>query len=297
MITHFLTTLLIVNMPIFALQFYNGIDRDFITGMFGNNMTGIVSQLFLIVICIKLKDLYFNKINIINVLMWLVMSIIYFAIAEVKFGFFSISILLLIFFIFISRGISSIIAIALAALIIVGGYNVYMTTYSQQDFLNYKFLERYLVEQNYSGDSVNRISFKSRIDDVVFHNDKIDKLVGKGLGSGNPSDYQLLKGTLYDKYDYLKYHWFLLPYLYLENGIIGIVLFVAIYVFILIKSYVCYVRYKSEQGLLVFLTSIVNLIYLLYNNSILTYTIMTIYWFFFGLISIEHRNKDINESL
>lgn len=288
-ITKPLGVLLVINVPIFIIQFINGTDRDFITGIFGDNMTGIVSQLLMIQICIKLKDFYFKKIKLVNLFFWISISVLYFAISEVKFGFFVIVLFLSGFFIFIKRGFKSIFIIGLLALVMILGYNLYMQAYSKQNFLDIEFVKNYLAQRSYSGAGLNRIGFKSTIDTIVFNNN-IDELIGKGIGTGNPSDFKALQGSLYEEFGYLKYNWFLLSYIYVENGMLGIILFICVYIYALLKSYRCYRETESEQSLLVFLITILTLMYLIYNSSILDYTIIFIYWSYFGLFCIEQQH-------
>ena len=81
MLSFILKVVLLINLPIFVVQFIQGVDRDFICGMFGDNMTGIICQLFLIQLCIKLKDYYYEKVTTINMFAWVIITVVYSSIA------------------------------------------------------------------------------------------------------------------------------------------------------------------------------------------------------------------------
>lgn len=271
-----LKLIILVNFPIFMIQFLMNIDRDFITGFLGDNFTGIIFQLMSIILCINLSNYYNKKTKIKNVVFWIILMIIYSAIAEVKFGFFVLAIILFSFFIFIKRGIKSLIILGISLILMLGGYNLYMDRYSHQDFLNVKFLQYYLIEQNYSGRSLNRLGFKDKIDFQVFQNNKYDSYFGKGIGTGNPSKFKFLQGDVNKNYDYLKYYWFTIPYVYIETGIIGTVLFILMYIY---SMYKCIINIKKYYtSITIILINIVNMLFLIYNNSMLSYEITFIYW-------------------
>ncbi|WP_346975753.1 hypothetical protein, partial [Clostridium perfringens] len=267
---------ILLNFPIFIIQFFYGIDRDFITGFLGNNFTGIIFQMIIIVLCIKLAKYYNGKSSIKTILFWSSLALLYSALAEVKFGFFVLVIIISYYFIFLKKGLKSILILIVLSITIITSYKIYMQNYSYQNFLDVNYLEYYLVEQNYSGESLNRFGFKKRIDYEVFNNNKYKEYLGAGIGVGNPSDFKFLKGNININYDYLKYYWFTLPYLYLETGIIGTVLFILIYIYSIIK-FAKDIK-KDELSLSLFLIGIVNILFIIYNNSILSYEIPFIYW-------------------
>lgn len=291
-ISKILAVSLLINIPFFLIQFINGVDRDFICGLFGDNMTGIICQLLLIQLCIKLKD-YYSKGNIFNMFIWIIITIGYSAIAEVKFGFFVTAILLAGFFIFIEKKLKSVLMIGLISLLFLFGYNFYMQSYSHQDFMDKEFVKNYLVDMNYSGESVNRFGFVKKIDNAMA-NSTVDRLIGGGIGSGNPSNFNILRGSINKKYDYLKYYWFSLSYLYVENGFIGMTVMILIYLYILVINYINFKKYNLELSLLAFLISIINLMFMVYSDALVNYSSLFITWYFFALSTREAaENKEV----
>ena len=285
-ISNLLKIVLLINIPIFIMQFINGVDRDFICGLFGGNMTGIICQLFLIQLCIKVKDYYYSKVSTLNMFIWVLIIIGYSAIAEVKFGFFVTAAFLAGFFIFIEKKLKSVLIMGALAVLFIVGYNFYMQSYSQQDFMDKDFVKNYLVDMNYSGESINRFGFVKKIDNAM-GNSTVDKLIGGGIGSGNPSNFNFLKGSINKKYDYLKYYWFSLPYLYVENGFIGTAVMLIIYLYILLINYINFKKYNLELSLLAFLISIINLMFIVYSDTLVNYSSLFITWCFFALATKE----------
>lgn len=290
-ISYVLKIVLLINIPLFIIQFINGVDRDFICGLFGDNMTGIICQLLMVQLCIKVKDYYYYKVSIFNMFLWVIITVGYSAIAEVKFGFFVSATFLAGFFIFIQKELKSVLIIAGLAMLFIVGYSFYMQSYSQQDFMDKDFVKNYLVDMNYSGESINRFGFVSKIDNAM-GSSSIDRLIGSGIGSGNPSNFNFLKGSVNKKYDYLKYYWFSLPYLYVENGFIGAAIMLLIYIYILIMNYTNFKTKVLELSLLSFLVGIVNLMFMVYSDSLLNYSSLFITWCFFALATKELGKGD-----
>lgn len=281
-----LKVVLVINLPLFMIQFLNGVDRDFICGLFGDNMTGVVCQLFLVQLCIKLKDYYYKKVSTPNMFLWVIITLVYSSIAEVKFGFFVAAVFLIVFFIFIERKLKSVFIIGILVVFFVIGYFLYMQTYSHQNFLDKNFVKSYLVDQNYSGESINRFGFVKKIDNATSSNN-VDKLIGGGVGSGNPSNFGLLRGSINKRYDYLKYYWFSIPYLYVESGFIGTAIMLLIYGYMLMVSYSNFRKYNSELSLVAFLVNIVNFMFIIYSDAIINYSTLFITWSYFALASKE----------
>lgn len=283
---------LLINIPIMILQFIKGINGDNIGGFLGSNMTGIIIYLFSYYIAILIGYHYKGKISSYKLLLYCLIPIIYSALCEVKIGFIIIPLILLLYFLLVYKGFKAILLTITIAIFLGFSYSIFIKLYPTHDFVNKEFLNEYLFEMEYGYGTVNRLSFKNDVDKNMFNNN-IDTYIGKGIGSGNPSKTSLLRGYLNEKYDYLKYYWFTLPYLYVEGGIIGIIMYVLIYVIALIKSWRLHKVRKNEYTLALLLMSITNFIFIIYNDGLLNYTIITIYWIYFGL----ELGKDFNKKI
>ena len=290
----YLGIILIFNIPIAIFQLNQGFNRDNITGLLGNFRTGIVICLFAFYISFLLYKHYISEISTLKLFLVVIIALIYCAIAEVKFGFVIIAIILLAYFSIFQGKVKSMVLISIFSSAFILLYSVFVSLYPTHDFLNKEFMVHYLYEQQYSAGSVNRFSFKSDLDNSVLQTNT-DKLFGKGIGSGNVSKNSLFRGEINKEYDYLKYYWFALPYLYLETGLIGMVLYCLIYIIPIIISINIIKKTKNYKVITVIFMSIINLIFLVYNDSILDYSTIIVYWLITGMIFKENISLDINK--
>ncbi|MFJ7509861.1 hypothetical protein ACIQW7_10420 [Peribacillus simplex] len=287
---------LIINFFVALTQFAKGgLHQDSITGFFGNGMTGIVIYLFMFSIAICSGLHYEKKISTLFYLILILISVIYSAIAEVKIGFISTAVLLIVYLGFINKNMKSIVSLTICGFIFVTFYSVFLNLYPNQNFLDKNFLESYLVQQDYgTGGTINRFNFKPQIDNLIFNNN-VDTLLGKGLGSGNPSEVESLKGILNNQFDYLKFTWFTIPYLYVETGIVGAFLYILIYILPLIVAIKHFIKNRTSLSVIVILMGLTNLFYLTYNAGLMNYGVSTIYWIFVAFLVREKKELRIKK--
>lgn len=285
-INRFIITVLIINFLYAIYQYSQGIfHQDDITGFLGDNMTGIFIYLFMFYQAIVAGMHYQKKISNLLFITLTIIPIIYSAIAEVKIGFISIAISLLVYFLFLNRGGKSYFLLLICSFIFIWAYAFFISLYPSHDFLSKAFLESYLVEQSYGSDgTINRVGFRPTIDALVFSNNTSEILFGKGLGTGNPSELDLLMGEVYRNFDYLKYSWFAMPYLYIETGWIGTASYLIIYFIPLMFSIKEFKKEKSGISVVLILMGITNFIFFPYNAGIFNYGVTTIYWLFVALL-------------
>lgn len=282
--------ILIINLPLVYLQFKAGFDRDNITGVFGDFKTGVVIYLFIFYITLFIYRHYKKEISTLKLFIAIGLALFYCAIAEVKFGFVVLAVLLLIYFIFFQKKIKSIVLIIIFTISFVTVYSKFIEIYPKHDFLNKEFLIKYLYEQDYSGGTVNRFSFVNDLNESVLK-DNYERLIGKGIGTGNVSKNNYLKGEVNKEFDYLKYYWFTLPYIYLEQGLLGIILYFLIYTMPLIQGIRMLIREKDNRGIIVIFMSLSNLMFIIYNDAILDYSIVIVYWLIIGSILTQNKGR------
>lgn len=290
---------LIANFLVAGIQYFIGTyNQDDITGLLGGNMTGIFMYLFMFYLAIISGLHYRKKLSSLQFSILTLIPIIYSAIAEVKIGFVSIAILLIIYLVFINKGLKSLILLAASSFIFSWSYLLFVSIYPDHDFLNSAFLEDYLVEQSYGGDgTINRFGFKPTVDSVVFNGNDSEILFGKGLGVGNPSELDLLKGEVYRNFDYLKYSWFTLPYLYIETGWFGSVAYLLIYLIPFLIALKEFNRTQSFLSVVLILMGITNFVFLPYNAGLFSFGVTTIYWIYVAMLlsnkkEVEFTNEN-----
>lgn len=80
------------------------------------------------------------------------------------------------------------------------------------------------------GNDLNRISFIQGINNYIFHSDLFQNLFGLGLGSAT------INSDFFLKYDSTHYTWFSSAYIYVEMGIIGLLLYLLSFISMLLFS-------------------------------------------------------------
>ncbi|MBX0313325.1 hypothetical protein [Planococcus glaciei] len=287
-----IVTILVVNFLVAVVQYFQGIyNQDDITGFLGGNTTGVFMYLFMFYLAILSGLHYYKKISTFLFFALTMIPIIYSAIAEVKIGFVSIAILLIVYLVFINKGLKSLLLLIATSFVFSWAYFFLISVYPEHDFLNMAFLDEYLVEQSYGGDgTINRFGFKPTVDAVVFEEKNSEIIFGKGLGSGNPSEMDILKGEVYRNFDYLKYSWFTLPYLYIETGWVGTIAYVLIYILPLIIALKAFKREKSMLAIIVILMSVTNFVFLPYNAGLFSYGVTTIYWIYVAMLINDKKS-------
>ncbi|WP_422123847.1 hypothetical protein DHX103_03285 [Planococcus sp. X10-3] len=285
--------LLLLNFLLAVGQFIEGsLTQDFITGAMGPGTTGVFIYLLMFYLAIASSLHYQKKISTMTYLALALVPIIYSAIAEVKIGFVSSAILLIIYLLFIKKGFKASVIFVASCFVISAFYSYFISLYPEHDFLNAGFLESYLVEQSYGdGNTLNRFGFKSTVDAVVYSNDTNQMVFGKGLGSGNPSGSSMFQGEVFKKYDFLKYSWFLMPYLYIEAGLLGTGVFLLIYMIPLWIAIRQYFKTGSSLAVAVLLMGIVNVMFIFYNAGLFTFGVTAVFWIYTAML-IREMNLD-----
>ena len=106
---------------------------------------------------------------------------------------------------------------------------------------------------------------------MFFKDSFIDNLFGFGMGNCDTSSYNFLQSDFFKKYEYLHYRWFSHAWIYLEQGILGILgvfLFFTSLIILLIKNE----RYiaMEEWRISVIIISVFAMINLIYNCTLQT---------------------------
>ena len=277
-----------IQFPFLVIQFLNGVERDDITALFGYRATGVLLQylLYMIVILIvyNKKICKFKHMDI----TLMILSLIYCAIAEVKIGFFIIPIIFISTLLLKRKGIKLTLVLVIILVSIKPIYGLFASIYPDHDFISNKNFNTNYMSTGYGEDKVNRSEFMPILQTTIIDtNEKL--LFGTGLATTNPSTYKILEGSIYKNYGYLNFDFFALPYLIIENGIIGTIIWLMIYVYIIAKNLYFYLKYKDDESIIIISIIIINLLFVYYNNSIITSPIIIFMTWF--LISFFNNKK------
>ena len=263
----------LIQFPLIIFQFISNTNRDNISGLFGKSGTGILIQIFLYILVLIIV----NKENFIKIknfqFVFVSLLLMYSALAEVKIGFILIPLIYLMT-IFLKKGsFRTILAILIIGLLISVSYKSFIKFYpdqnlfgSSEEFVDY-------AKNAYGVDSVNRFGFMNLLKSTVLTN-KFKMYFGTGLGTTNPSNINILAGEVAIEYDYLNLHFFTLPLSIVENGIIGTIMWISIYIYILAKNVYMYFKKRTDKSIINIMSIIITVIFIIYNSSIISSSII-----------------------
>ncbi|GLV63168.1 hypothetical protein Bmyc01_18380 [Bacillus mycoides] len=280
----------IINIIYTILQFLSGnVNGDNMTGFFGYQGTGIAGYFYCLFLSIVCAYNYKGKAS--NTIVFLVALTIIFisALNETKVLFIYVPVIIIVYFIFIKRSVSSLLAIGLFFGAILLIYPIYASLYpTQASFLDGDFIQKYMVDSAYDGEySINRFNF---IDSINFYvlDSGLKQLFGTGIGTTYPSNNPIIAGEVFVKYGFLRYNFFLFPWLYVDSGLVGILFFIVTYFVIFMYALMNYKKTKSFIALTVLLMSLVNVLFSFYNPVLLSsFFVYTIFWIYAAMLFRE----------
>lgn len=309
-ITNYLKYFVIVQLFISIYQSRIYSDWDNVSGFFGHKGTGML-LVYLMFACSFFAANYFhNKIKILTFIILVGLILIELILGSVRAAFFYIPALIAIMFILeavfkrnLKEKIKNIAIICIIVpLIIVIGTTVFLKVFSTKsefsdiaELYSLNYIEKIASSGSYNSDgkTINRLSGIKTINDLVL-DDNYKKIIGVGLGNAAPNKFNVLQGIYYRNFSELNYNWFFVPYYVMENGFLGLIVFLSIIISLLIKGVKIYKRSEdNEEKILIFAyqgCAISILLTLIYNASFNTAQIGYFFWAISGLIiSLENK--------
>lgn len=157
----------------------------------------------------------------------------------------------------------------------------------------------YASASSYGESSLNRLTAVPYIQERFFAGDILKTLFGVGLGNADSSNFAFLTSSNYLHYGYLKYYYFMSAYLYFEIGLLGLVM----YLLIFIVLYICYARKlsrKKDADPLEYAGVVFNVIAILcvfYNTSLRSEVSCYMAFFFLAIpIILDNRCSEPEDS-
>ena len=268
--------LLWVHVAVTLVQYfvYNH-EQDFLGGIFGvqKGCNGYTIA-FISIVASKSVLSYMNGeekavLCIIKCAMCLLVS----ALAELK-AFFLFFLLILTIATIVTRFSAKKYLLIAAAVILVGlAYTILVSLFENfRGFLSIENILNELVKENYaSSEDMGRFTSIPIISER-FLTTLPDRLLGMGLGNCDTSTISIFNTAFYDRYVDLHYSIFSVAFIYIETGVIGLVLFSAFFVVSLVKA--C-IALRRKEGNLLFnqmgiIMSILCFVLIFYNSSLRT---------------------------
>lgn len=218
-----------------------------------------------------ISSLFFQKKEkMINFLVVVISAMVMSALAELKIFFIEFFIIILMNCIYNKMSLTKILKLT----IIIGVFSLLMSvfiTFNSKEYGgNYAniysiegFIEYATRESGYDGDGdLNRLNAISVINSTIFKNDISKQFLGIGLGN---SEYtQFYQSDFYKRYSYLHYQWFHDVIVYIEQGYMGIFL----YVLLVAQMYKKCKTNDNEYTIFSKILIILCVIMFIYDNSL-----------------------------
>lgn len=280
--------------------FFMGVRQDYLGGIFGTRGgTNGFTLIFFCIIITRSLILYFNGMEKTHKsLLKIIASLLIAAMAEMKFYFLAFIIMLIIASAITKFTKKKFFLILISILFIAIGVTLLSFLFDEFDnFISIESIIESATKENYSSaNDINRLSAiftlaKNYITSIP------SRLFGLGLGNCDTSEIPMFNSVFYQNHSSLHYTWFSSAILFLETGIIGLVLYFSIF-FICIA--LAHKNIKQRKGNLVFcqmtiIMAVMCCIITVYNSSLrlecgyMAYFVLTLP--FISVESAERNNK------
>lgn len=249
---------------------------DYVGGIFGiiQGGNGYLNVFLMINWAIILGEYSQNKVSLIKLFAVAIACTYIASIAELKVVYIEMIIMVGVCFIVMKPSLKTLGMITCLILGSIIGIKILMTVSPQSldVIFDVESRTRYLAGNGYtnSGD-LNRFTALSSIHEMFFKDSFVGNLFGFGMGNCDTSSYTFLQSDFFIKYEYLHYRWFSHAWIYLEQGILGIVGIISFFVsmIVLLIKNKKYVEIK-EWHVSVIIISVFSMINIIYNSTMQT---------------------------
>ena len=249
---------------------------EYVGGIFGTIKGGnaYLNVFLMIIWAIVLGEYSQNKLSLIKIVAIAIACIYVASIAELKVVYVEMIIMIVVCLLVMKPSLKTlgiITCLILASIIAVKILSM-VSPESLDIFFDEEARMYYLAGNGYtdSGD-LNRFTALSSIHEMFFKDSFISSLYGFGMGGCDTSSYSFLQSDFFKTYEYLHYRWFSHAWIYLEQGLIGILLifsfFISIILLLIKNLRYLMLREWYVSSIIICIFAMINIIY---NSSIQT---------------------------
>ena len=295
----FVYGLFYVNAFICLLQYFVfGFYGDNLGGIFGfvQGCNGYLNVYLIVTLSISLYYYLNHRENIWQFIIKIIICLGIASVAELKFFFIEFLAIVLFSVMFTGFSWKKLWIILSSGIAVIGG--VYLISRLYPYFISFLNVNTWLdlstsgsYASGYGGvGQVNRLTFVTVLNSNFLVTDLL-RLTGLGIGNCAFSSIPLFNTPFYERFSRIRYQWFTSAHTYLEQGWIGILLYLGFFVFIFLLG-----RKKRKEGsspLFCFLSQgmcIISLLIFLYNNTLTMESGFLIY-FIIGLPFISQFHE------
>lgn len=251
--------------------FVRGMEYDFLGGLYGNGIeggNGPLNALMIIAVTYLIVG-YINKEKPLLQLLFGVSGALFIAtVGELKIFYFELIVLVFLVCVFITKNLRMLVFFTAAIVIGVVGMSFYIKLYPERaGFLSFAFVKQYSQVESYGVNSnINRLNAISTIWRDYFGGDLKKVLFGLGMGNGEmSSQHAALTSSFYAANgEALRYDWFSHAFIFVEFGIVGLVLYISFFVISGIEAFRDRLNRPLEQTAFICLVFVTMMIF--YNQ-------------------------------
>lgn len=267
---------IVVNVVFCTIQYFVFDCRgDFCGGLFGTALTNSWMNILLCIVAAYCISFYVNaNISLKKASIMCLLCVYIASLAEIKFFFFELILIVGSIILLNKPNKKTITLCIISGLLLIAMSTIVSSLWSSasSDMFSLEGIEYYLSEKSYGYASVGdlgRIGGISKLNEFFF-TEKVN-IFGRGIGSceyGTP---------FYANYSYLHYIWFGYLMIFLEMGYLGLVLYIAFFVAVIIASVRKRVKYKEltpyEKSVHIFseVLAIIGIVLMWYNTTVFNY--------------------------
>lgn len=235
-----LDKLFYVNAAIMLIQFVMlGYKQDNLGGIFGteSGCNAYVNLFFCIIIAITYIQYTEKQKKLRELIVKMLLTLILAAMAELKFFYVEFIVIVLVASIITKFSWKKLIVIFMALIALMVGYRIFLNVFPNIDLSIEGLYEYASSNKGYtsSGD-LNRLNFFGTINNE-FLGGTWKKIFGLGLGNCDSATGMNIVTTPFSKrFGGLHYNWMSTTFMYLENGVVGLIFLFGFFVLVCIKS-------------------------------------------------------------
>lgn len=251
----------------FVLDLY----QDYISGFFGTMSGGnaAMNMLMLIVfseVCIEFVK---KKCSIYKFIFFTFSTAYIAAITELKIYYVEMILIIVLAIIISKKNARTVIITFTSLIMLIIMINVLYVLYPGfKDFFNFEQILSYSGEGGYSNQyDLNRFTAIKTLKDEYMT--KSQAIFGIGTGNAEVSQFDMFCSDFYNKYYYLNYNWFSHAFMFLENGYIGLILYILFFVVNILKILKIMKKHEEKEiYILGIILSTLSLVLMIYNSSL-----------------------------
>lgn len=280
--------LYVLNFFVVIIQFVLGFRQDYLGGLFGvhKGCNGGLLVFLTVILAKVVLGFMRNEESTAKCLLFTFIGLLIAALSELKIFFIIFIAIVLMAALMTKSSVKKTVFFSFCVVMIVIFSSLLSLMYDEfAGFLSLDKLWEALINPNYATkEDIGRFTAIPIISEN-FLTSLPDKLLGMGLGNTDTSSLSVFNTPFYDMYGSLHYAIFLHSFLYLETGILGLLLYMSFFITSFVMALKLYKTKKADEGVcqLAMIFSVMCIMFMFYNVALRSETAA---YFAFFVISL-----------